>query len=337
MLPEFRENSWFALALPGEFKKRFLPREILDNVRKTLWSAKHILSNDPARRHVFAFSIEDTGTKLWFMSRSHIIATEPFCFNSTPRDLIRAVSTFSLAKPEQLGFDSSISQFKNEKTIQYKISLNGKVYVTIRPLADYRADAIRGRSTRVWLVHLEGQPDVHYVLKDVWIPSGSLPEGDQLERLHKELESLDVPPGAHRPSEYFLTVLDHGFVPLLNDSDDDTLRTMGGKTVPSDVEYVQMSAEPHNAKPSAASGSHTLRRSTHTPADTPVSETLRHTPRGLPPVPTLAAAAPTETVYHAPRKHYRIVFREVGETLYELRSVSQVMSALANVIEAIKI
>ncbi|KAJ7604112.1 hypothetical protein DFH06DRAFT_1114004, partial [Mycena polygramma] len=153
ILAELHTDSWFALAIPGEFKKKFLTETILDNVRKIMWSAKHILSDDPARRHVFAFTIDDTLMKLWFMSRSHIMVTEPFCFNSRPRELIRAISTFSLAKPEQLGFDSSISQVEIEETVQYKISLNGKVYVTICPLADYRADSIQGRSTRVWLVH----------------------------------------------------------------------------------------------------------------------------------------------------------------------------------------
>ncbi|KAJ6511302.1 hypothetical protein C8R47DRAFT_729780 [Mycena vitilis] len=334
LLPQFRTSSWFALAVPAELKKRLLPVTALDDVKKIIWSAKHILANDPARRHVFGFTTENSSMTIWFMSRSHILASEPLDFISSPRELIRAVSTFSCASAEQLGFDSTISQYKKNKTVQYKIVLNGITYMTIRPLADHRADKIQGRATRVWLVHPKGKPNVRYVCKDVWMPKGSLAEGDQLRRLREALKSMDALPGMRRPpSDYFLTVVDDGFVPLSDGSFDDTLSTMGDKTVPSDSECVQLSPEPSEPKRKNASGSHTLSRSRGTQA----SETLRHTNRGLPPIPSLATATPAGHKYHAPRQHYRIIFAEVGTSIYELQTIAQVMSALEDGIQAIRI
>ncbi|KAJ7756937.1 hypothetical protein B0H16DRAFT_1246581, partial [Mycena metata] len=116
-------------------------------------SAGHMLANDPARRFVFAFTIEDTSISLWFMSRSQIMASEKFNLISSPQELIRAVATFSFASPEELGFETTVSQFKDDLgRVQYEICLNGETYLTIRPLTGYHADAIWGRATQVWLV-----------------------------------------------------------------------------------------------------------------------------------------------------------------------------------------
>ncbi|KAJ7135386.1 hypothetical protein C8R43DRAFT_1020821 [Mycena crocata] len=332
ILPQFRTYSWFNLALPGELKKYDTDEDVLDNARKIIWSAKHILSNDPARRFVLGFTIEDTCMRIWFMSRSQIMASETFDFISTPRELIKAAVTFSFADKEDLGFDSTIIQFKRERNqIQYKIQLNGVTYVTIRPLSDYRADALRGRATRVWLVHVEGEPGVRYVLKDVWIPSDSLKEGDQLELLHKELELISVPMGTPHPSEFFLTVQDHGFVTLSDETDDDTGVLMGGKTIPSDAKSVALFRKNKEESSKTASTSHRLRNSEHGP-----SQTMRYKPHGLPPAPLHSGKGRRDKKYYAPRIHYRIVFKEVGRTVYDLNSVPEVMKALSDAIQGLK-
>ncbi|KAJ7094046.1 hypothetical protein B0H15DRAFT_971258 [Mycena belliarum] len=287
-----------------------------------------MLMNDPARRHVLAFTIEDASMRIWFMSRSQILASEQFNFISSPRELIRAISTFSFARPEQLGFDSTVSQFEDpDNRIQYKIHLNGTTYHTIRPLADYRADSIRGRATRVWLVHPEGQPDVHYVLKDVWMPSSdSLTEGDQLRLLHKHLASIVVPAGTRHPSEYFLDVVDDGFVTLADGADDDTQFAMGGKAVPAVGECVPLVG----ISKERTGGQATTSRQTG-------RETLRYTNHGLPAAPLLPIGTTSQRKYFAPRRHYRIIFRQTGISIYHLTTLGEVMTLLADVIAAVKI
>ncbi|KAJ7094044.1 hypothetical protein B0H15DRAFT_150986 [Mycena belliarum] len=330
LLPEFRNDSWFAIALAAELKKVSSLATALDNVRKTLRSARHMLMNDPARRHVFALTIEDAVTRIWFMSRSQIIASEQFNFLSSPRELIRAISTFSFARPEQLGFDSTVSQFKDtDNRIQYKFYLKGVAYHTIRPLADYRADSIRGRATRVWLVHPEGQPDVHYVLKDVWMPSSdSLTEGDQLRLLHKHLASIVVPAGTRHPSEYFLDVVDDGYVTLAEGADDNTQFAMGGKAVPAAGECVPLVGISKAQTGGQASSSRQTGKG---------SETLRFTNSGLPAAPPLPIRTASQRKYFAPRSHYRIIFRQIGISIFHLTTLGEVMTLLADVIAALKI
>ncbi|KAJ7164933.1 hypothetical protein C8R46DRAFT_900713 [Mycena filopes] len=300
----------------------------LQNVRKTFWNAGHMLRNDPARRFVFAFTIEDTSLSLWFMSRSQIMATEKFNFISTPKELIRAVATFAFASPEELGFDTTVSQTKNKQgEVQYKICLRNETYQTIRPLTDYRADAIRGRATRVWLVHPESDPDVFYVLKDVWVPEDSVTEGEQLRLLHELLASPESPPNAHPPSGYFLTVVDHGFVPTSDGIRDSTLTIMGGKTIPVNAPLVPRTADQRVVKSNTASGSHRM-ASKHGRI-----ETLRYENSGLAPSPPPVASTPGERKHYEHRLHYRIIFREVGVSIYNLKSIPEVMKALADAIE----
>ncbi|KAJ7031674.1 hypothetical protein C8F04DRAFT_1397182 [Mycena alexandri] len=328
-------NSWFTIALVSELKKELSLDTALDNVRKTFWSAGHMLANDPARRFVFAFTIEDTSISLWFMSRSQIMASEKFNFISTPQELIRAVATFAFASPEKLGFDTTVSQFRDDLgRVQYKICLKGETYFTIRPLTDYRADAIRGRATRVWLVHPEGEPDVFYVLKDVWVPEDSVTEGDQLRLLHEVLASVESSstPDTRHPSEYFLTVVDDGFVSTLDETEDNTLSIMGGKTIPVDAPLVPRTTEQKVVKPNAASGSHKMASSKHGR-----TETLRYENSGLAPSPPPGAVTPGKRKQYEHRTHYRIIFKEVGISIYDLESIPQVMKALADAIEGLKV
>ncbi|KAJ7135376.1 hypothetical protein C8R43DRAFT_615500 [Mycena crocata] len=332
---EFHTYSWFSIAVPGEFKKVDNEENALDNVRKTVWSAKHMLSNDPARRFVLCFTIEDAFMRVWFMSRSLVIASTKFNFISTPRELIRAIATFSYAGTENLGYDTTITQFTNKSNrIQYRIRLNGVTYLTIRPLSDHSADGIRGRATRVWLVHAEGIPEVHYVLKDVWVPSDSLTEGDQLRLLHDILRPMEVPDGTPHPSEYFLTVVNDGFVPLSDETDDDTFSMMGGGTVPPDANHVLLSRKSKETKTNRSHISRpTLRGSEQKP-----SETLRHKSHGLPPTPSIdPSSSHTNRTHYAPRKHYRIVFEQVGTLIYDLKSIREVLNVLVDVINALKV
>ncbi|KAJ7135382.1 hypothetical protein C8R43DRAFT_1203559 [Mycena crocata] len=332
ILPQFFPYSWFSIALPGEFKKQTLEEAVLDNVRKIIWSAMHILANDPGRRAVFGFTIEDAKMRVWFMSRSHIMACKKFDFISSPKELIRAISTFSFAEKEDLGFDTTITQFKTQKgDIQYKIQLKGVTYVTVTPLSDYRANALRGRATRVWRVYKEGAPDVHYALKDVWMSTDSATEGEQLRLIREALEGISVPAGAPRPSSYFLTVVDDEYVPLSDGTEDSTLSIMGGKTVPLDAKSVALFKKNKKGATSntASTSRHTLRASGHEP-----SQTMRYGSHGLPLVPLPSVAK--DVVNYGPRTHYRITFKEAGTTIYDLNSAREVMKALSDAVQGLK-
>lgn len=52
------------------------------NREKIIRNGQHIMENDPRRRFTFGVTIENTSTRLWYFSRSHIMVTEPFNFNA---------------------------------------------------------------------------------------------------------------------------------------------------------------------------------------------------------------------------------------------------------------
>ena len=53
---------------------------VSQNRIKMLWSLAYILREDPRRRFVFGFTIEDVSMRLWFCSRSDVFVSKPFDF-----------------------------------------------------------------------------------------------------------------------------------------------------------------------------------------------------------------------------------------------------------------
>ncbi|KAJ7135372.1 hypothetical protein C8R43DRAFT_615336 [Mycena crocata] len=188
---------------------------------------------------------------------------------------------------------------------QYKMVVKGKTFVTIDIIANYRAAGICGTGTRVWLVYEEGFPESRYVLKDMWMPLHSLAEGEQLRRLHLRLEAVNHD-AAHHPHDSFLVLLEDGFV-----TGNDTLSMLGGNDIPVDAPLEQM--RQHAPRPSRGK-----------------SRT------GLPPPPKRTPLfTGRKKIYH--RKQYRIVFKDVGTTIYEIKFLSGIMDALSDATKALKL
>ncbi|KAK7042397.1 hypothetical protein R3P38DRAFT_315343 [Favolaschia claudopus] len=332
ILDFFHLNSWFVMGVPSEFKKKRKLDTILDNMKKVFWSVTHIFANDPARRFTYAFTAEDASMIMWFMSRSQIMASERFNFRSSPKQLIRLVAALALASPEQLGFDPTVSQCRDAAGIvQYKIEVDGKYYSTIGTVSDYLADDLRGRGTRVLLVHPEGDPTTVLTLKDTWMMADSVPEGELLHLIHKLLENEPSDAGRH-PSQFFLSVERDGFVLLADGTPDTTEKIMGGKMIPLDSPHIAVEKSNGKAKSKhqsgVASASLSIRQSG--------TGTVRGSSKGFPSLPP-PIPAPIQTKRHDHRKHYRLVTNEVGQSIDELTSLCQILHALADIVKALKI
>ncbi|KAJ7201727.1 hypothetical protein C8J57DRAFT_1154475 [Mycena rebaudengoi] len=320
------DKSWFSTALACEFKKA-AEAEVIDNMRKVLWSCRHILCNDPRRRFTFGLTFDDTETRVYFVCRSYVIVTEPFNFITDPSTLIKVLLALAFADEEQLGFDTTMSQLMDENdTIQYKMMVGNKTYITRCPLVDYAADGIRGRGTRVWEAYEEGIPDILVVIKDVWIHSDAITEGDQLRALRSHLAVATQ--ARESTGDHFLTVLEDCLVTLRNGTADDTLAVMmRGKTVPLDAELMPLTAANQIAKKPIQTGS------TRLPSTKSSAKTLRSGALGLP--SSMKASQAVMPLFNR-RKHSRIVFQEVGKPIYELESLLEVTQALTGAIRALK-
>ncbi|KAJ7625033.1 hypothetical protein DFH06DRAFT_746110 [Mycena polygramma] len=331
--------SHYSNVVLWEFKKNSTPRDFFDNIRKVVWSCHQTLLTDPRRRFVTGITIEDTSMRAWYFSRTDIMATECFDFFEKPRTFIHLMMALAFATPEELGFDTTMSlcaepdpENPEFQVIQFKMQVNNKTYVTCGPLTDYSAHSIRGRAIRVWEAKEEDNPDVHCVVKDVWILRNSLPEGTQLRSLYALLENIPASSDGRKPTDYFLSLLDDEFVKVEDGRDDDTsVIMMRNQELPADTGHLQLivpTAPPRaQSRPSCRSRATRMRGS-----DT---FTLRSKPTGLPlSVPARIQFSHTK---YGPRKHYRLVFQGVGLTLYNVPSLSGFLRALADATAALKI
>lgn len=326
--------SYYSNVASAEFKKEDDDKSRIDNARKIIWSCHNTLLTDPRRRFTFGFTIEDTLVRLWFFSRSCVMATERFDFMKDTKTFIHFILALAFATPEELGLDMTISLYPQvlpdqSIVIQFKIDVSGTTYITFAPLNDFSADAIRGRGMRIWKVYREGEPDVFHVIKDVWILSDSVTEGEQLRRLYRHLETLPPSPDGREPTEYFLTVMADGFVQLSDNRDDDThVVMMRNQQIPDEAGSTQLTQQPSaQSKPSVSNKPSRMRGSQ--------AMTMRHQSTGLPPKKLYVQVPPRRTC--SPRKHYRVVFQDVGVPIFELESVPDVLNALSDAMAGLEI
>ncbi|KAJ7178040.1 hypothetical protein C8R46DRAFT_1075652 [Mycena filopes] len=326
-------HSYYATVVSWEFKRKNTADNIIDNIRKVIWSCHNTLRADARRRFTFGITVEDGQTRIWYFSRSCAMATKPFDFIEDPRTLIRVILSLAFSSLEHLGFDPTVALYvepREPNIVQFTFRVGDKTYVTCeRPLADYSADAIRGRGMRVFKVYELDSPTVFLVLKDVWILRDSLLEGDQLRQLHERMENIEASPGGRPPTDYFLTVVSDGLVALSGGIIDDTLEVMmRGMDVPADCGQIQtrkasviQSRQSQTANPTSVRGSNTM--------------TYRDQSNGLHTLPVHSPEA--VQVKYSPRRHYRIVFKEVGITANHVVSLAQLANALIDVTNALKV
>ncbi|KAJ7135387.1 hypothetical protein C8R43DRAFT_615718 [Mycena crocata] len=274
--PTVESESSLATAVPWRLKARRTAEE--SNSRELIWNCQDLLRDDPCRRFTYGVTLEDGDLRIWFFSRSNELVSAPFNITEVSH-LIHLFLSLAFATPEQLGYDRTMSHFIDDAgRPQLKLAVGENVYVTKKLLSDHRSDVVCGRTTRVWEAYREDDPDrTSVAVKDLWTSVDALPEGTQLLELHEKLRSLADPGTPRPPEDYFLTVLDHGYVHTSEGVDDHTLDVM-----------------------------------------------------------TRGASPPTVVPNH-PRKHYRIVFKEVGISVYNLRTLSEVMCALADATRALRL
>lgn len=107
----------------------------------------------------------------------------------------------------------------HEDKVQYRIEVDGKFFITIDTLFNYRADAICSRTTCVFKVFEVGRPDVTYALKGVYVDAMYKTEGNLLHEVFQQMREKkmivedEVDEFADNdPRQYFLTVKTHGYV-----------------------------------------------------------------------------------------------------------------------------
>ncbi|KAJ3552851.1 hypothetical protein NM688_g3934 [Phlebia brevispora] len=304
---------WDDIAVTGEFKKDHSNVDRLnDNIEQLVWNLNQTMRNDPCRRFTLGFTIENTVMRIWHCDRSEVVVSKSFDFNKNNDQVVEFFLRTMFAEPVDLGWDPTIQRVRVNKEYRFRITVQledgqKRFFETISQLSTEKADALRGRGTRVWKsteVTRTGRrmnkPPV--VLKDTWIDDDRQREGYIIEQI-RNVENEE-----HRVTlqEMLLTVECHGDV-LIHDQHDTTRRAPDDA---SDERFLLEQPRP-NAQELKVKADQ-IRATNGSAYRSPDRR-----PKAIP-------------SYHK-KTHYRIVFKEVGKTLQSEKSLVQVYDSLSQV------
>ncbi|KAF5392138.1 hypothetical protein D9757_003221 [Collybiopsis confluens] len=311
--------TWYDISGTAQFKKaeESSTKHRNDNIFKQVYDLHHLMAIDPCRRFTIGFTMQNRQMRGWFACRGVVLVTKPFDVSTNPEQLVHFFVSLAFASRTALGWDPTIQHIPEASSPgfrNYRITVEGKAYTTVRNLADYSADSLVSRATRVWLV--QDERGEQYVLKDVWLDTDRLPEdeirakllGDVLEKCGEVdrdtlLKHILTPRAAER---------------MMIDGANDTTDGMmsNEKLLPSSalnlnleqfVDIRSQSVHPSNPTSQALSG--------------PSAGTEVAAPK----------VNPSNIIIRS-KYHYRVLFQEHGTDLYNETSLHNVFKTLADLL-----
>ncbi|KAI0810838.1 hypothetical protein BC629DRAFT_1251537, partial [Irpex lacteus] len=313
-------HFWRDAVTPAEFKRKDTHTDLQDDVDKICWDMHQIMKEDPRRRRVFGFTIENTQMRVWMMNRAEVVVSEPFNFITDHEKFIYFVLSQVYAKPHELGIDTTMTlvpvppKLRSSETPVYDIIVHnakadGEVEeITVRAvdlIDDVRVQYPLGRGTRVWEVqrvvdgviaeHAEGR-----VLKESWVDAERRSEAEIMEQIlaaanEEEKDML---------SEALLTHVAAGGVLVEGKLDNTRDLGISDADLPTTRRFsLRVSTAPSIKSSSVASAGHS--------------------------VPSLPAAnATTSTQPSTKRQHTRLLMKQLCTPLSKVLSLCQVFEAL---------
>jgi hypothetical protein len=194
--------------------------------------------------------------------------------------------------------------------IQYEFKLvdettgKEKTYVTTgRPLSDFRAEAVEGRATRVWVAYEKGgDKDKLVVLKDLWMFSDTKPETHIVRDICKDLSQNE--------RKIFLTTLADNWVYIDGQIDQTDALIMRGFPKPAGyLSLLSINRKQQTTPRSTMAGSGRI-------------ESYGHTPRGA--IPVREESKRKVRLSLSSRRHRRTVFLELCQPLHYVEDLCKV-------------
>ncbi|KAL5479078.1 hypothetical protein ACEPAI_2366 [Sanghuangporus weigelae] len=305
--PERKMRWWYDIALTTEFKKTRNNREQNENVSKLMFNIQQTMTLDPCRRFTFGITIENTEMRLWFCSRATPVVSQTFDFTTDVKLLTRVFLSFAFASKEQLGWDPTMQPFfRSSGERAYRIKIENETYETESMLSDFSTDALVSHATRVWTVrHVPSQ--VSYVLKDVWLDEDRDPEHIIRGTILAEIQKKYGVGVRQEAASHLLTPVAHWFVPINGEHDHTTDIMMRGYTPSMKHRFKIRVKKATGIDDSATSNGDT--QSSRRELRAPFPRCLHR-----------------RKVYR--RKHYRVLFKEVAQDLYRVRTLSEAFTVL---------
>ncbi|KAI5114952.1 hypothetical protein M0805_000808, partial [Coniferiporia weirii] len=291
------------IALTLEIEKYDFDERRNDNVRKQLCSLQHAMNSDPCRRFVFGITVENTNMRLWFSSRAVIMVTEAFNFIEDHSTLTHILLSLAFATKAELGWDPTITVSTKGRVRTYHIEVDGEVYDTVGVLADSGLD-MAGRATRVFKVTKEGSK-TELVLKDVWLDDNQGLEHSIYDDLFSDIEAQLGKSERDAAAKHFITPIRSNKV-RVNGQEDHTCKVQMRNAVPSFRKPFELYIDRGYTIPWGSQGcSCTSSEENH----------RKH-------------------IHH--RIHYRILYNEVAESIYKVRTLRGVFVSLKGCTKALE-
>ncbi|KAK7060865.1 hypothetical protein VNI00_000598 [Paramarasmius palmivorus] len=194
------------VVLPGEYKKDM--KDEMDNNRKVVSAANHIMAYDPTRRFIFGITIEHTNMKIWFFSRSHVFVSGKVDLQKEAKRVVAFIVALGSATLHELGFDWTMERVLVSNKIRYRFMVGGKKYEMTKLVSHAKAKFLLGRAPRVFRVKLVGEDNVlkedeeELLLKDAYIPEDSMTEKEILDEIYNKVNSANPVEGLLREEFY---------------------------------------------------------------------------------------------------------------------------------------
>ncbi|KAF7799154.1 hypothetical protein EIP86_010385 [Pleurotus ostreatoroseus] len=186
------ERVWAHIAVCGEYQKEDTPYHVKNNVSKVTQSMANCIRQDPRRRFVFGFTIENCDMKLWYCDRRNILASQPFNFVTGHLTLVHFFLSVLYAEPHQLGWDDTMKLLPDGLNYDITVRSGGqnRTYRTQKLLADKGSRYVIGKGTRVWravLIEDEDEKGPPIALKDCWVALSRTREGEILRQIRRDI------------------------------------------------------------------------------------------------------------------------------------------------------
>ncbi|CCM03683.1 uncharacterized protein FIBRA_05827 [Fibroporia radiculosa] len=345
---------WKDIALSAEYKKYTLKETRDDVVAKVIWGMRHSMREDPRRRFTFGLTIEDSETRLWYASRADVMVTEAFDFLKDYRSLVHLVLAFLSADFQDVGYDLTMAALLDDKgnalldpdnKPRFDITVHAEdgsetIFRTMRLISFIGTAALQGRGTRVWEARRvkagkeSGDP---VVLKDCWVDSDRFREGTVMKMIRQSAANDE---GRKVLDDHLLTVACSGDVHVNSGVDDHTrdLMTKGKEiSLKSGNFSLRVRSDKSTQKTTASTSQSDRRAGTQKGSGRKESSDMK---RGSNTAPKGSAGHhrdgepprqdnPRRYYQYHPKAHYRIVFEEVCNALYQETSLIPIFNYLS--------
>ncbi|CAE6457451.1 unnamed protein product [Rhizoctonia solani] len=273
---------------------------------RVVWSMYHAMCNDPRRQFVLGLTCQNTKARLWYHDRYIVVSSEEFDINEDWKNLVRILISVLLAPSDRLGVDPDMELVPShdpDTAPSYNVTIRNSdteevtTYRTLDIISGAGADSMVGPGTRLWVVQKLVDNEAHGPCYT--LKDTWIHEDCTPEHVHLKVMRKAQPAYC----QHFPTPLDHGF----SSSGAATGKTLHLTSLVATNKVLVILSFSTNVR-------------------------TQKNPNG----PRLEQYHGFGNPSEQPRRHYRIVFEEVGKPVEDLRNFGDIFTTILGGLEGVR-